>query len=314
MSTRTLTVRPMTIGAEIVDPPADIEDPDVKAALYRAWLEYGVLFIRGVETIEQHLALSGSLGELEEHPIVHMRAKEHPLFMTVGGETSEPYVYDETEVKMGTVPWHRDTAYTVGMAKGAMLRMLETPPVLGETLFADTAASYDDLAVEVKERISTLEYKSTIRHTPMEQTGPGAIWTTVRPLTNAERSQVGLPPVDGAKAGRITSGFPSVVHPATIVHPESGRTCIFLSPKEFDGFLGLEPDESDELFAYLVRHMLQDRYTYKHSWAVNDVVAWDNRRVMHAAVGNRVGDHRRGLRTTLAGDLSLGRLYTDAVG
>lgn len=306
-----LSIRPLNVGAEIAEVPADPADPAVQAALSAAWLQYGLLLFRGVETIEHHLALSACFGELEEHPIAAVRAREHHLFMEVGGETSSAYVYDQSEIKTGTVPWHRDTAYTPDISKGALLRMVETPPAGGETLFADTAAAYDDLPGDVQQRLASLEYKATLRSTPMDQTGPGAIWNSVRPLSPEERAELGLQAPDRAKAA-AAAGFPSVVHPAVIAHPESGRMCIFLSPKEFDCFLGLEPAESDQLSGYLVGHMLQDRYIYQHTWAVNDVMAWDNRRFMHAAAGNRVGDRRRGLRTTLAGDLTAGRVFSPA--
>jgi taurine dioxygenase len=73
----------------------------------------------------------------------------------------------------------------------------------------------------------------------------------------------------------------------------------------------MEKSASDALFAYLVSHMLQERYVYKHRWSVDDAIVWDNRRFMHAAVGNKIGEARRGLRTTLAGEFRVGRFYAD---
>ncbi len=307
MSDPAFTIRPLQVGAEVVGLSGDPEDPGVRDALRDAWLAFGILLFRGVDTIERHLALSRCFGELEMHPLEQMRATESPLFMKVGGEGAPPYMYDESEIRTGTVPWHRDTAYTPGIAKGAMLRILETPPTGGETLFADTARAYDDLPGDLKARLDGLEYRATLRSSPMDQTRPGAIWKEVRPLTAQEYRQCGLNAGDYVRSG---ASLPSVVHPAVIVHPDSGRRCLFLSPKEFDYFLGLDRAESDELLATLVGHLLQDRYVYKHRWDVDDAVVWDNRRFMHAAVGNRIGDRRRGLRTTFAGDLDIGRLYT----
>jgi taurine dioxygenase len=305
-----LAIRPMTVGAEILDLPDDPSDPAVQARLRQAWLEYGLLLFHDITSIEQHLTASRALGELELHPLVNMRAPEHELFMTVGGDTGRPYVYDESEIKVGTIPWHRDTAYTPGIAKGAMLRILETPKAGGQTFFADTAAAYDDLPADLKARVAGLEYVARMKHTPMEQSGPGAIWQTVRPLNDDEWAQTGLDKADYT-AKRVTE-LPPVAHPATIVHPESGRTMLFLSPKEFDSFLGLDRAASDALFKDICDHMLQDQYVYKHTYAVNDAMAWDNRRFMHAATGSRVGDYRHGLRTTLAGDFVIGRLYEPA--
>jgi taurine dioxygenase len=307
-----ISLRPFSVGAEVLDLTSDLDDAHVRSQLYAAWMAHGVLVFHDIDTIERHLALSRCFGDLELHPIVEIRAKEDPYFMQVGGEVTRPWVYDETELKINMVPWHRDTAYTPNICKGAMLRMLEVPAAGGETMLADTAMAYDDLPADMKRRLDGLEWKATLRRTPMEQTQPGALWKTVRPPTPAEYVLPGGEPVDYTSTTR--SRYPSVVHPAMIVHPESGRACVFLSPKEFDGFLGLDAKESDELFASLVSHMLQDRYVYTHSWSVNDAIVWDNRRMMHAAVGNRVGEPRRGLRTTLAGELCVGRLYTDPAG
>jgi taurine dioxygenase len=305
---RHLTVRPMNVGAEILDLPDDPGDPAVKAQLREAWLEYGLLRFHDITSIEQHLAASRAFGELELHPLVQMRAPEHELFMTVGGDTGRPYVYDESEVKVGTIPWHRDTAYTAAVAKGAMLRILETPKAGGQTFFADTANAYDDLPDELKARVAGLEYVARLKRTPMEQSGPGALWETVRPLNDDEWAKTGLNKADFERKGGGSELSP-VAHPATIVHPESGRTMLFLSPKEFDFFTGLDRADSDALFKDICDHMLQDKYVYRHTYAVNDAMAWDNRRFMHAATGSRVGDYRYGLRTTLAGDFTVGRLY-----
>lgn len=303
-----IAVRRLPVGAEIVGLPGGCDDPAVKAELYAAWLRHGVLVFRNVETTERHLALSRCFGELELHPIASVRAEEDPLFMEVGGASSLPYVYDDTDLKVGTVPWHRDTAYTPNICKGAMLRLVEVPSVGGETLFADTARAYDDLPEGLKARLQGLEYQAALRRTPMEQTQPGALWKTVRPPTSDEYVPPGGEPIDYAAVASRKVEHPSVVHPAVVVHPESGRPCIFLSPKEFDCFLGMDDAESAELFDHLVAHMLQDRYVYEHRWSVGDAVVWDNRRFMHAAAGSRVGDRRRGLRTTLAGELRVGRL------
>jgi taurine dioxygenase len=300
----------MNVGAEIRDFCGATSTSEGRAAIFEAWVRYGVLLFRGVASSEEHLALSRALGDLEMHPLARMRADESPYFMKVGTEVSLPYVYDETEIKIGTIPWHRDTAYTPSIAKGAMLRIVETPSTGGETFFCDTANAYDDLPPHLKDPLEGLTYRATLRHSPVEQTQPGAIWKSVRPLTVQERQQWGLAHDDSTD--RRAPSLPSVVHPVVLVHPDSGRHCLFLSPKEFDYFLGLSRAESDDLFFELVSHMLQDRYVYQHHWQVDDAVAWDNRRFMHAAAGSPIGDRRRGLRTTLAGDWVVGRLYDEA--
>jgi taurine dioxygenase len=190
-----------------------------------------------------------------------------------------------------------------------MLRMVEVPEAEGETLLADTAMAWDDLPDEVKQRLESLEFKATIRTAHLKTLGhQGVFWKNVELADdddypgNRERC---------ARDGVIDVRYPSVIHPAVLTHPESGRKCIFLSPTYVDLFLGLEQDESDALLAYLTDHMLSDRYVYKHKWRENDAIVWDNRRFMHAGMGNRPGDPRFGLRTTLAGPLRTGRYFDE---
>jgi taurine dioxygenase len=308
MSNDAFFVRSMPVGAEVVGLPRGGErDPDIRAALYAAWLQHGILLFRGVDSAERHLALSRCFGELEIHPFPEARAEEDPLFIELGGKKTTPaFVFDEKDVRVNRLPWHRDTAYTPDICKGAMLRMLEVPPAEGETLFADTAMAFEDLPAEVKQRLQPLEYRATLRIGTVEQTRPGALWSTAREARREEApGGAGKLAYDASAVAR----YPPVVHPALLVHPESGRTCIFLSPTYVDCFLGLTQPDSDELLRYLVVHMVQPRYVYKHRWSVNDAIVWDNRRMMHAAPGNRVGERRRGLRTTLAGQLRTGRYF-----
>ena len=59
------------------------------------------------------------------------------------------FVFDEGDIRVNRLPWHRDNAYMPTICEGAMLRMLEVSPAAGETLFADTALAYDELSSEV---------------------------------------------------------------------------------------------------------------------------------------------------------------------
>jgi taurine dioxygenase len=155
-----------------------------------------------------------------------------------------------------------------------------------------------------------LEYKASLRLDPVAQTRPGAFWKTARPATEAEAPDG--PPVDAFSAGGQAI-YPSVVHPVVLVHPESERKCIFISPTYVDHFLGMNPTESDALHQYLVAHMLQPQYIYQHRWSPDEAIVWDNRRFLHAARGNLLSESRWGLRTTLAGALRTGRYFEEGV-
>ncbi len=307
------TLHPLDVGAEVVDLRFDLlDDPHVRSGLYSAWLKHGFLVFRGVDSIDRHLAVSRCFGELEIHPVEEVRSRRNPYLIEIGSPSNEShrpppvYIFDGM-TRINRIPWHRDTAYTPDICKGAMLRMLEVPADEGETMLADTAMAWDDLPTDVARKLAGLELKATLCITHGNTVGRhGVFWTTAEIASendfpgNAERS---------AAFAAIDGRFPSVVHPAVLTHPESGRRCIFISPTYADQFLGMSKGESDDLLAFVANHMLQPKYVYKHKWAVGDAVLWDNRRCLHAGRGNEPGTARFGLRTTLAGPMRTGRYF-----
>lgn len=320
MTNARLTVHPMPVGAEIVNFAEGMETrPEVRKELYDAWLEHGILLFRNIGSTEQHLAISRCFGELEIHPVAEVRSSENSYLIELGARMSgdgrrQPavYVFDGKHDRINRIAWHRDTAYTPDICKGAMLRMIEVPEQEGETLLADTAMAWDDLPADIKLRLEPLEFKATIRIAHKNTGGhPGIFWNSAKVASdedypgNVERS---------ANDGVIDTRYPSVIHPAVLVHPESRRKCLFLSPTYVDFFLGMDKEESDELLWFLADHMLQPKYVYKHKWRANDAIVWDNRRFMHAGLGNRPGEPRFGLRTTLAGPLTTGRYFDEDAG
>jgi taurine dioxygenase len=310
-----MTTSPFTItslepvGAEVTG-LGGIEyfDTGTARALNEAWYEYGILLFRGIATNEAHIALSRCFGELEVHPLPELRAPENPLFFPLGGERVAAMVFDEKDVLVNRIPWHRDTAYTPTMCMGSMLRMIEVPEIGGETLLGDTAAAYDALSEAMKRRLEGLEFHATISNGAVEHTGAGAWWSTVRDARDDEFPEGMVPFRPGAYPDK--SRFPPVIMPAVFTHPESGRKCLFISPMNIDYFLGLGRAESDRLVAELAAHMTSERFVYRHHWSLNDAVIWDNRRFIHAAFGNSPGARRRGLRTTLATRIKVAR-YAD---
>jgi taurine dioxygenase len=309
MSNTAFSVVPLSVGAEVVGlAPGAEQDPVARRALYDAWLEHGVLLFRGVGSIARHLAISRCFGELEIHPVPEVRHPENPWLIELGGpKRTAAYVFDGTDLRVNRIAWHRDTAYSPDICKGAMLRMLEVPVHEGETMLADTAKAWDDLPAELQRRLAGLEYKATLRTEPLTLgTRPGTFWTSVRLATQEEDPEGAS---RRARDGGIDHRYPSVVHPAVLTHPESQRRCIFLSPTYVDAFLGLDAAESDALLRALVAHMLQPKYVYRHKWAADDAIIWDNRRFMHAGMGNRPDEPRYAHRTTLAGPLRTGRYF-----
>jgi taurine dioxygenase len=218
-------LRPLAVGAEVTGiAPGAKRDPETAAALHAAWLEHGLLLFRDVDTIDRHLSLSRAFGELEMHPYPELRSGLNELLIEIGGSKRPPaYVFDDVDVRVNRIPWHRDTLYTPDTCKGAMLRMVVSAAEEGETLFADTARAYDDLPDAMKQRLAGLEYKASLRIDPGTQCGPGAIWQTARRATPEEdpekRPAAVARPGDGEalslgrpSGGAGASGFGPAMH------------------------------------------------------------------------------------------------------
>lgn len=302
------SIRPMAVGAEITGlTPGRENDPEVAAALRAAWLEHGILLFRDVDSIDRHLSLSRAFGELELHPYPELRSGLHPLLIELGGSKRPPaYVYDGTDLRVNRIPFHRDTAYTPELCKGAMLRMVIPTADEGETWFADTARAWDGLPDDLKKRLDGLETRQTLRIDYSGKTPAGALWKTMRRATDEEYPPERQTLVHNAS---VIDRYPSVVHPAVLQHPDTGRKCLLLSPSYVDHFLGLDEAESEELLTAVVAHMTKPDYVYRHKWTANDAIIWDNFRFMHAATGHKTGDERFGLRTTLANPHNTGRYF-----
>ncbi|HZV10755.1 MAG TPA: TauD/TfdA family dioxygenase, partial [Novosphingobium sp.] len=127
----------------------------------------------------------------------------------------------------------------------------------------------------------------------------------IRPLPRA---------TPGATAGREPQyDFPPVVHPLVITQRETGRKVLKLSPMHARYVLGMARAESDALLAEVARALVDERFAYFHHWQRNDMVVWDNWRVIHLANGVPLDVPRRARRTTIMGDYKVGRYLDPAL-
>ena len=85
-------------------------------------------------------------GELEIHPFVPLGTNrdDYPEVLRI--------THNENN-KPKENAWHSDVTGRLEPSLGSILRMIETPPVGGDTLFANMEAAYDNLPQEIKEKI-----------------------------------------------------------------------------------------------------------------------------------------------------------------
>src|SRR5262249_30952897 len=78
---------------------------------------------------------------------------------------------------------------------------------------------------------------------------------------------------------------PAVVQPAIRTHEETGRKALYVSHR-IRRFKNMTDGESVPLLELLERHATQDEFVMRHCWSVGDILVWDNRCLIHKALGD----------------------------
>lgn len=293
------------LGLEVhgVDLTMDIDEP-TRAAILNAWIEAGVLLFRGAGvSTEAHMRVSRLFGELEPAATADLNDPDNPYLMTLEyspnrqGGFQQHYNVGGID-RAGWLGWHWDQSFMPTIVRGAVLRMTRPAAHMGETGFIDAVAAYERLTAAQKERIETLEV--VYEFNPDFSSGQFGFPKDIRALPRVSK------PSNGAK----TYDFPPVVHPLVITQYETGRKVLKLSPMHARYVLGMDRAESDALLTELADHLTDPRFAYFHAWGENDMIVWDNWRVIHSANGVPLECSRTAQRTTIMGDYKVGR-YLD---
>jgi taurine dioxygenase len=303
----TINVTPLEhVGVEVSG--FDINEAltdSIKAELKSLWYEHAILVFRDQDiSPEKQIEFSRIFGPLEIHPLKINTSDEHPeLFVLENGGDKDSFftAFYEGEEIVGRLDWHMDLHYTARPNHGALLRAVVVAEEDGLTGFGDLAKAYDALDSETQDLLEKLEVaysfsmqRRHMRYVNLEGYEPG-------PHSPKKPSDVGYP------------DFADAVYPAVVTHPVSGRKVLeiveqfldrVITPQQF----GLSNDESIELLERLVAHTKKPEFTYFHQWRDGDMVLWDNWRAMHCATGTRPGIKRVINRTTIEGDITLGRV------
>lgn len=228
-------------------------------ALYQAWLEHGVLVVRGQDlTLDQYVAYSKRFGRLKPHRVKKARHPDIPeiQLMGVGTKTATGAV-NKSVYGRGLV-WHTDSSWDQEICKATQLYGVAIPSYGGDTLFTNTYLAYDALPDTLKARIDTYE-------------GVFVYGGKARDYVDL------LEPEDRDIA--------PAVHRIVRIHAETGRRSLYLSPGHVIAIRGLPEAESEALLAELTTYLIQPGAEYRHKWQKGDLVIWDNRCTLHTATG-----------------------------
>jgi alpha-ketoglutarate-dependent sulfate ester dioxygenase len=264
------------IGAEIrgVRLSADLDAHTVEA-IHSTWLKHKVVFFRNQQHLDESSqeALTGLFGGA---PVAH------PTVPVIPGSR---YIL-ELDSKRGerANSWHTDVTFVDAYPRASILRALVIPPSGGDTVWANTAAAYQDLDPTLRELADKL-------------------WAL---HSNEYDYAARRPEASEASAQHYREVFTSTVyeteHPLVRVHPETGERTLVLG-HFVKKILGLSSHDSAHLFSVFQDHITRLENTVRWRWAVGDVAVWDNRATQHYAVNDYGDQHRVVRRVTVAGDV-----------
>jgi taurine dioxygenase len=248
------------IGAEINGVDVKTLDDATFNAIYRAWLDYNVVAVRG-QALElgDFVNYSRRFGLVQPHPSKSTRHPDCPEITLLGINKFGPDgKLDMAIYRRGAEGWHTDGAYDQEPFKATQLYALAIPSRGGDTFFASMYAAYDALPDRLKQRLEGLQ---------------GAY------VYGGRRKKTALlnPEDRDAKPA---------VHPIIRTHPETGRKALYFDPGKILRIESLEPAESDALIDELTGYMIQPDAEYRHKWRKGDIVIWDNRCSYHKAAGD----------------------------
>ncbi|UVL67108.1 TauD/TfdA family dioxygenase [Pseudomonas sp. B21-031] len=266
------------IGAEIrgLKLSADLDAATIDA-IQAALVEHKVIFFRGQTHLDDQSqeGFAKLLGEPVAHPTVPVVDGTSYLLQLDGAEGQRAN------------SWHTDVTFVDAYPKASILRSVVAPASGGDTVWANTAAAYQELPEPLRELADKL-------------------WA----VHSNEYDYASLKPdVDPAKLERYRQVFTSTVyeteHPVVRVHPVSGERALQLGHfvKRIKGY---SLADSQYLFAVLQGHVTRLENTVRWRWQAGDVAIWDNRATQHYAVDDYGTQPRVVRRVTLAGEVPVG--------
>jgi taurine dioxygenase len=281
--------------------PAGIDDPATREAIRGLWIERGMIVFRGIAGgSDTQLRLSEIFGELLDHPVAEGLTPapgQNTKLSSIVYHPRHGDLYDlGGEIKGGWLPWHFDLVYVDRINRGGILRPVRLPKRGGETGFIDQIDAYAALPADLAARIEGL---SVLYRFNLDSSQARFGQRADRCL----RLHEGVIAAMERFKGRSRS-----IHPMVYEQIETGRRVLNVSPWFAEGIEGMENEEGDALLREVVSYATRPERAYYHEWQADDMVLWDNWRMMHCACGVPADERRFMQRTTIAGDYGRGRL------
>lgn len=250
---------------------------DTVGHLRSLWLEHLVLAFpdqaMSVEDLERFALAFGPNGE-------------DPYIKPIPGHAHVVQVKREADEKAPLFAdnWHSDWSFLKVPPAATALYGNIIPPIGGDTLYANQYAAWDALPADIKRDIKGRMGIHSARNGYSRQGRYGE--------KDAGRSMDII---------YSDTAMKTQTHPVARVHPETGRTALFVSPGYTIGIEGLPDSEGRDILKTLFDHIGRPEFVYSHRWSEGMLTLWDNRCLVHAATGGYEG-HRRLLHRITIGE------------
>ncbi len=235
--------------------------PEIFGKVYEAFLAYQLILFRDVDLPPAtQVALARNFGEVQVHVMNQYHGyDDHPEIykLTNMDEHGKP---NGKHPDKGTLYWHTDGSWRSRRGLATMMYAETIPQEGGQTEFADMYGAFDQLPEAWKDRVAPLKAVHNLDFSRSRRHGE-------EPMTEAQKAKV-----------------PPVPHPIVRPHPETSRKAIFLGDHA-ESIEGMDYEDGRALIDELNTLLVPEGLIYTHTWSPGECMVWDNRCLLHRAMG-----------------------------
>ncbi len=311
-----ITVKPLqdalNFGARVSGVTREnLQDESIRKQLNQLFHDKGLIIFEGIEpSSKMQVELSNVFGPLKPHPVAVVSRIDDDTMPGVIEMRHDPESEDlglvEVDGKLlcSWIPWHFDHCYNNELNRAGVLRAVEIAEEGGLTGFADGIELYNNFSPELREKIEgkNVLYTLDMIYDHMRFGQP----KNFKEINVREATYTAL---EQARA------MPRSFHPA-VWERDSGEKVLHVSPWMSVGIAGQENPEGDKLLQAVCEEIAikAKSVSYFHQWRPDDMLIWDNWRMLHTVSGHDPKMNRCMHRTTIKGDYGLGGFESNQEG
>lgn len=286
---------------------ATVKDEATRQQLRELFRDRGLIVFKNVEpTAWMQVAVSKIFGPLKDHPTKSTSRTAEDEAQGVIDMHYRPSGDPENVAGLVEIdgkrvarfsPWHFDHCYNDELNFAGVLRSPVVAPEGGRTGFMDGVECYRQFPQALRDRIEGLNVIYTLD-------------TRLSRMRFGVNFKVLGDNPEGASPEMLkeVAMFPRAMHPAVWTR-ETGEKVLHVGPWMAVGLEHHEDAQGEALFdevCHTINSMGGGSSAYWHDWSPEDMVIWDNHRMLHAVEGCDAKYERRTVRSTIKGDYGLG--------